>query len=215
MKKLLLATLLATGAALPAQAATIVFTNGVYTLPSYTTATIFQSFDTAATGQYTPRPNEASSGDVEIFQGTVPGQAVDTDSNPNNRFLAVKGGSYTVNFAAPVQFFSFVLGSLDSYNSLVLSFANGTSQTYSGRQIIGDADVGPLNSATSGRVSYDFGHDSGLTSALFSSGQPAFEIDDLAAAVPEASTWAMMLVGLGAVGGTLRRRRKVRVAFAA
>ena len=37
-----------------------------------------------------------------------------------------------------------------------------------------------------------------------------------AAAVPEVGTWAMMIVGVGAVGGTLRRRRKVstRVSFA-
>ena len=35
-------------------------------------------------------------------------------------------------------------------------------------------------------------------------------------AVPEAGTWAMMIVGVGAVGATLRRRRKVstRVSFA-
>ncbi len=33
-------------------------------------------------------------------------------------------------------------------------------------------------------------------------------------AVPEPATWAMMVLGFGAVGGALRARRKVRVAFA-
>jgi hypothetical protein len=34
------------------------------------------------------------------------------------------------------------------------------------------------------------------------------------AAVPEPGTWAMMLVGFGAVGMAMRRRRRVRVVFA-
>lgn len=33
-------------------------------------------------------------------------------------------------------------------------------------------------------------------------------------AVPEASTWAMMIMGLGVAGGALRRARKTRVSFA-
>jgi hypothetical protein len=31
---------------------------------------------------------------------------------------------------------------------------------------------------------------------------------NLSSAVPETSTWAMMILGLGAVGGALRRRRQ-------
>jgi len=33
-------------------------------------------------------------------------------------------------------------------------------------------------------------------------------------AVPEASTWAMMLAGLGAVGFAMRRKRNVAISFA-
>lgn len=32
--------------------------------------------------------------------------------------------------------------------------------------------------------------------------------------VPEASTWALMILGLGAIGGAMRRRQAVRVSFA-
>lgn len=35
-----------------------------------------------------------------------------------------------------------------------------------------------------------------------------------AATVPEAASWAMMLVGFGAVGGAMRARRKVAISFA-
>jgi len=38
--------------------------------------------------------------------------------------------------------------------------------------------------------------------------------DAVSAAVPEAASWAMMLVGFGAVGGAMRARRKVAVSFA-
>jgi hypothetical protein len=37
---------------------------------------------------------------------------------------------------------------------------------------------------------------------------------DLAAAVPETATWMMMIVGLGAVGGSLRSQRRVKLSFA-
>jgi hypothetical protein len=41
-----------------------------------------------------------------------------------------------------------------------------------------------------------------------SSTQNAFEIDDIAVAgVPEPTTWAMLLLGFGAIGIGMRRRR--------
>ena len=42
-------------------------------------------------------------------------------------------------------------------------------------------------------------------------------VSELAAAVPEPATWALMLLGFGFVGGAMRSRRKntnVRVSFA-
>ncbi len=37
----------------------------------------------------------------------------------------------------------------------------------------------------------------------------SFESNSVSGAVPEPETWAMMMIGLGLVGGTLRRQRKV------
>lgn len=41
-----------------------------------------------------------------------------------------------------------------------------------------------------------------------------FVFGDGAGAVPEASTWAMMLIGFGVVGAAMRRRQNVKVSFA-
>ncbi|WP_159065871.1 PEPxxWA-CTERM sorting domain-containing protein, partial [Acinetobacter baumannii] len=48
----------------------------------------------------------------------------------------------------------------------------------------------------------------------FISATNSFELDNVVFAVPEASTWALMLVGFGMVGAATRyRRRKTNVAF--
>ncbi|KQT31394.1 hypothetical protein ASG29_15760 [Sphingomonas sp. Leaf412] len=47
-------------------------------------------------------------------------------------------------------------------------------------------------------------------------GARSFSIETLAGGVPEPTTWALMILGMGAVGGAMRRRNatKARVAFA-
>jgi hypothetical protein len=209
MRKLIL-TAVATMAATPALAATptIIFTPGVFTVPPSTTAQVFQTFEGFAVGPASGTSLNTT-GDVRIAQGTVPGQSVNPDNN-GDRFLAIENGSFTVNFASAVQFFSFSLGTLDSYNSLTLNFADNTSQTFFGTQIIGAPTAGPLNSTVSGRASFDLGGQAGILSAVFSSTQAAFEIDDLASAVPEPATWGMMILGFGIVGSQLRRRRSTK-----
>ena len=62
------------------------------------------------------------------------------------------------------------------------------------------------------------GADVGAFSSLrLTSGTNAFEIDNVAvnSAVPEPATWAMMLLGFGAVGFSARRRRSMVFAQAA
>ncbi|MBN8815554.1 MAG: PEPxxWA-CTERM sorting domain-containing protein [Sphingomonas sp.] len=76
-----------------------------------------------------------------------------------------------------------------------------------------DNAIAPLTTdagaATPAGVSFDLGAGSsnaGLTG--FSGGS------DAVVPVPEPATWAMMLVGFGAVGGMLRSRRKATIRYA-
>ena len=227
MMKTYLLPLLAVGmAATPALAAprpTPVFSTNTTIPASYLGVSVIESFENQSNtngAAFAAIPNttytETTSGadNARVYSTPIPGIAADTDNTTANKFLAIESGNYTIAFNAPQQFFSFIIGSVDAYNSLTLNLTDGSSFTYQGTQIIGAADVGPTNSATAGRVIFNFGGGAGLTSAVFSSTSAALEIDDIAAAVPEAATWAMMMVGLGIAGGALRRR-KATVRFVA
>lgn len=218
------------GAAQAATAPTINFTNGVYTIPSFTTAAVFEEFEGGVNGtQYTGAVQrdvravargytESSTGNTLALGGNVPGDGFSPDPD-NNTYLAVQaGGLFTVNLGAGATVFSFVFGTLDTYNTLRLFFNDTTSQLFTGRELIGLAN-NQSNPSTyagvTGRVTYDTGGQSLITSAQFgSTGFDAFEIDSLAAAVPEPAAWAMMVIGFGLAGAALRTRRR-KVTFAA
>lgn len=215
MKKLVIAGALALGLwAGSAQAATfsVNFNGGSGTLPLG--STVFQSFDAIPAGTMIG-PNAYSS-------NTTTGLTARPAYGSTGNYGAVlNGGSYTVAFG-PTNLFSFVLGSLDAFNSLTLNFADGTSQLLTGGNIINDMtfDAGNRTSAeTNGTVSYQVTSGALLTGATFrSSGGNSFEFDNLATggvgAVPEPAAWAMMIVGFGLVGGALRRRTKTTVRYA-
>jgi hypothetical protein len=232
MKCVLLAAVVAGTAiaAVPAQAAPVItFTNGVYALSPTSGAAVFENFDGGTVGSsYATSPQatpgaagvtETSTGDNMIETGTAAGNYVDPTPNgmpgtgtPN--FLGVEpGGSFSINFAAPVQYFSFIVGSLDNYNSLTLNFAGGSSMNYIGSEIVGLASM-PVNSAGNsdpslgGRVSFDTVGGPAISSVTFSTTKAAFEIDEIAASVPEPATWGMMMLGVGALGFAMRRQRK-------
>ena len=210
MKKLL--ALGALALAVPAQAAVVVtFTPGVSALP--VGASIFEDFEDEAVG--------ASLGtNAAVFAGTGPTAARPAFGSTGN-FGAVLGvpndGEYIVNFAAS-SIFSFVLGSLDTYNTLELLLSDGSSEVFNGAGITQGllANGNQVNPNTNGRVTYSVvGGGPFIVGAEFRSTENSFEFDNLAiAAIPEPSTWLMMLMGFAAVSFTMRRKQNVRVSFA-
>ena len=210
MKKLLLASVLALACtAGTAQAATTInFVGGGSTLPVDTK--VIQNFDSLAVG--------SSIGTNAAVYSTTGATAARPAFGSTGNYGAVNGGgTYTINFAAS-NVFSFVLGSLDFFNSLTLRYADGSTQTLTGGAIVNDASLDNPGSRTlaetNGVVTYRVTSGALLTGATFATPNDAFEFDNLAVAVPEPAAWAMMIFGFALVGGALRRRSATQVKFA-
>ena len=118
------------------------------------------------------------------------------------------GGQATLAAATGIYNFQFYMGSPDDYNRVVFTFAdNATPLTLQGSQIWGGSPDGNGDQSQGFTVSYHFSD--AVTGVTFSSGtQNAFEFDKLAGGVPEPASWALMILGFGGVGATLRSRRR-------
>ncbi len=155
---------------------------------------------------------------AKVYNTDVPGDAAIPGFNSSGKFGVVLGvptsGSYTKTFTG-ANIFSFVLGSLDSYNTLTLHFASGPDVVLNGAQIaLGATADGNQDLPTSnGRVFY-VSDGAKITGATFqSTNLNSFEFDNLMTGnVPEPSTWAMMLLGFGVIGRAMRSRRRNTVA---
>jgi hypothetical protein len=108
---------------------------------------------------------------------------------------------------------SFYLGSLDDYNTI--TFFSGATQigqfTGNDLTIPDPANGDQADGNTNRRYFFTFGAADNVNRVVFNTTQPAFEFDDIAAAVsgvPEPSTWAMMILGFGFVGFMLRNGRR-------
>lgn len=208
VKKLI--AIAALGIALPAQAAiTLAYQPGGTTLPAG--FTIIQNFDALAAGS-------SLGTNAAVFSGSVSGVSARPAFGSTGNFGTVtSGGGYTINFA-PASGFSVQLGSLDTYNSLTLTFANRAPVTYVGGQIINDLifpSGNQISGETNGRITYTGTAGELFTGATFKSTGNSFEFDNIAsrAAVPEPATWAMLLLGFGVIGKSMRRRTTLRASF--
>ena len=160
--------------------------------------TIVSDFDTVTS---TP----TGSG-FQIFTSSVEGQGASV--NGSNYLAVLSGGNAAYNFATALLSFSFDIGTPDTYNSLTLGFTDGTSQVFG---------EGGTAFGVTGDSRLNFVADDGrrISSVSFGSSQNSFEIDNIAVtAVPEPAAWALMILGVGAVGGSLRRRQRTAVRFA-
>jgi hypothetical protein len=174
-------------------------------------AVVIEDFNDMAAGS--PIGTNAS-----VYDQNVSGESARPAFGSTGGFGVVRtGGTYSVDFA-PTGLLTFVLGSLDTYNKLTLSYQDGSTLALSGGQIINGAGFpsgNQVSGLTNGVVSYRINGGPLLTGATFTSTGNSFEFDNLAVAgVPEPATWALMIGGFGLVGFGLRRRRVTDAAFA-
>lgn len=161
-----------------------------------------------------------TTGSVLTVAGTMPGQyAQPAPASPPDAYQAVQtGGASTFNFTNALGVFSFYWGSIDTYNTIEFRRGDGTLvQAFTGSAFAAPANGNQSASATNRRVTFGFTGQEAVKKVVLTSSQNAFEYDTLAiAGIPEPTTWAMMILGFGLIGGAMRSRKAVttKVAYA-
>lgn len=121
--------------------------------------------------------------------------------------------SESITLSRTVNQFGFYWGSIDKYNT-VSFLLNGVSVgSLSGTNVANFSSTDGIKFASNGvntnaSAYVSFGG-AKFNQVVLSTTQPNFELDNVAiGGVPEASTWAMMLIGFGGLGGLMLHRRK-------
>ena len=218
MRKLMLASaalMAATAITAPANAAVQVdFFQGVQVSNVIGFQSIVYNFNTPAG---TPTLVGSGAGYVIQSNGDSEGAVIPFPDSAGSKYLSVLGNGQVEIDLPNLSGFAFEWGSLDSYNKLIIAtLSNGTTQLIPGTTYLGDtgSNGDQLSPLTNGTLRVLGTNGEIFTKLTLISTSNSFEIDNIAfAAIPEASTWAMMMIGLGAVGYSMRRR-KVAVSFA-
>ena len=148
----------------------------------------------------------SSSGAFSVVPGTT-GQALCA-------FQLDCSATLIIDFLNPASNLSFTYAGDDAASTLLFQ-GESTTASFRGRLF---ADGNPLTQDI-----FNLSIVPNITQLILFSDDPGGVIFDnfsfttsVAGAVPEPTTWAMMIMGMGAVGGVMRRRKKVttRVRFA-
>jgi hypothetical protein len=241
MKKMLGALLAAATLAISANAAvtvtgTIDATNGGFASSAQTIAgTTLFDFDNSGTlvgtsGNFTFNNNNFNIGTLTVaatganlITGTNTSSAA--PANDATKYLAIYSGGYEsiTNTLNSFNTLALYWGSPDSFNTIDLLDQSGSSIA-----TVTAADVAGLGALNSGSALVTLTSSQNFYGAKFSSGGNSFELDNIrfstaavqapagtsSSAVPEPASWAMMIVGFGAVGFASRRRAAGTKAFA-
>jgi hypothetical protein len=219
MKKFALAGAAAAFAVAIAGSASATVVTSFTDLPGHsptTGYTVIDNFDTA-TGLINPTGNSYLLTTNHDSNGAPPANSVPFDTN----YLSVLGGGgVSIDFSAltssTVKSFEFDWGSIDSFNTLVIHGSTGDTTIIPGSlSFPNDANGNQVAPGTNGLFMVNGDAGETFTGMTLTSGQNSFEVDNLAVAgVPEPATWAMMILGLGAMGMALRNRRRTASALA-
>jgi hypothetical protein len=157
---------------------------------------------------------------IEVAPGQAGVSAAPAGTPAGTRFLTVpsqsSSGSAELKLGGNYKFVSFYWGSIDDYNTLELLDSGGNVLF----EIDGDelpaptAANGNQTAPTSNRRVFFASDSANIAGFRMTSTQFAFEIDNVAGAVPEPATWAMMVGGFGLLGFAARRRRVTRTVLA-
>lgn len=164
---------------------------------------LYASFDPGSTGTL-------SGSGYQIMTGSDGNGADPAIGGQGDPYLSVLGGG-SANFTfAGLSSLGLDYGSADDYNLFTLTFATGPDQVLTGSQIITDTANGDQSAPrTNGRLTFTATDGNAITGLTLTSSSNSLEVDNFGVknAVPEPGTWAMMLIGFGAVGASLRRKR--------
>lgn len=150
----------------------------------------------------------ATSGKLFQIGKTNDGNGAEPAGDTSNYLSVLGGGNYQLLGDTAYTNVSLYWGSIDGYNHLDLLDRDGKSiATIEGSMIPSISNGDQSSGATNQRV--NIASDAAFYGLKFSSGGNSFEVDNVkfSGAVPEPASWALMLVGFGGMGATLRRRR--------
>jgi len=178
------------------------------------------AFNTAAPGLSTITFETALPGGVTISGGSITNTPVcvplcgfNTTLGGQN-FLALNGGTATFTFSSPISAFGMYITGLqtDLVPQETLTFSDGATQTINtptstggGGAFVGFTDVGQSISS----VTYN------ATNDIVALDDVRFGNASAVSAVPEPSTWAMMLLGFAGLGFMAYRRKSEPALMAA
>jgi hypothetical protein len=146
----------------------------------------------------------SGSGFATPFGDTSQYVSIGTTPTPGSASLQLPPGTF--------NYIGLYWGSIDNYNSIEITDTSGITTTINATTypILNPANG---NQGLGGSAYVNIVDSFAITDVKFNSSQQAFEFDNLTvAAVPEASTWAMMLLGFLGLG-FMGYRRKENSAF--
>jgi hypothetical protein len=213
--------------AVPAQSALIV----TFEAPGVTNTT--KVFSYVGVETFNSRAPGAGQAFATTFGGSpITGSYSNVQVNVGDVYGGVGGSNYAVTFGpsgsysvkltgSPVNYFGYYLQSLDSGNQVQFKKAGVLLYTFNASDIDALLGAGFVNPATNQKNAFlNFMDDSGtFDEVVFNETIPfaGYESDNHTigfALVPETDSWVMMILGFGALGAVVRRRKNVTVSFA-
>ncbi len=152
---------------------------------------------------------------VNNLGGGSGGQSATPAGDTTNYMSILAGGSETLTFNAVSKNFGFYWGSIDAYNSITFKLGTGVVASYTGASLDIAAAPGLGNQFANAQNKYLKFTGFNFDSIILTSSQNSFEFDNvyfeaagrINPGVPEASTWAMMILGFLGVGFLAYRRK--------